>query len=229
MLKVSELITEIRARTHDEQETGYTDDTLLSYINDGIRFIRRTIFSINPLLIADYTQEGTLTAGDRKIAIEETSESDAKTSVRLARICSVRVDGRELEQINPSEIYDLKHTGRPEFYYLTGFATINVWPVPDIAYDYEITAVRDVALLTKVTDISPLPTEMDDWLYEYATLRASVTNEFDVSQESGLFRQIVAQIENMCYQLSPRGVTASGYWDSLRKTRDAYTGRRRCR
>lgn len=233
MLRVSEIIKEIRNRTHDEQETGYTDETLISYINDGIRFIRRTIFSINPLLLADFLQQGELEISQRniflsKLVIDEIGD-EQEQPVKIARICSVRVDGRELEQVNPADIYDTKHTGKPEFYYLTGFSTVNLFPIPDIAYDYEIAAVEDISLLTSPDDISPLPTEMDDWLYEYATIRASDTNEYDISQESTIFGQIVAQIENMCYQLSPIGVTANDYWDSNYKTRDAYARRRRYR
>ena len=40
MLTVEAILNRVRATIHDEQKTGYSDATLTSYINDGIRFLR---------------------------------------------------------------------------------------------------------------------------------------------------------------------------------------------
>lgn len=225
MLTMATILEKIRYATHDEQETGYTDAFLLGCINDGIRLIRRTIMGINPMILADFTQEGTLETGKSGIVPYEvtsrktvTKEDGSKETIEetapviLSHICSVRVDGRELRQIQPNEIYKLDKDGKPKFYYLTGFCNVNVFPVPDEEYSYRIDGVRDIGELTNVTDVSPFPSEYDDFLYEYAIMRASFGNEFDMTQETGLVAQIISQIEEKVRGISPTGVYSVGYW-----------------
>lgn len=225
MLTLATILEKIRYATHDEQETGYTDAFLMGVINDGIRLIRRTIMEINPMILADFTQEGTLEAGksgivpyevtSRKVVYTDDGEKkviEETAPVILSHICSVRVDGKELRQIQPHEIYKLDKDGSPRAYYLTGFCNVNVFPVPNEEVPYRIDGVRDISELTNTTDVSPFPSEYDDFLYEYAIMRASFGNEFDMSQETGLVGQIISQIEERVRGISPVGVYSTGYW-----------------
>ena len=114
-MTVEELIRRVRAAVHDEQETGYSDETLTGYINDGIRFLRRTVFAINPLLLTDVDVSGTLAPGESRIA----------AGARLSHVSAVRVGGRLLTQVNPNEIEDLSEAGEPRYYYLTGLSAVS--------------------------------------------------------------------------------------------------------
>lgn len=225
MLTMATILEKIRYATHDEQETGYTDAFLLGCINDGIRLIRRTIMEINPMILADFTQEGTLEKGKtaivpyKVVSTKTIEKEDGSTEVVeetspviLSHICSVRVNERELRQIQPNEVYRFDRDGEPKFYYLTGFCNVNVYPVPNEDMAYRIDGVTDMGELTELTDVSPFPTEYDDFLYEYAIMRASFGNEFDMSQETGLVAQIVSQIEEKVRGISPVGVSSVGYW-----------------
>lgn len=61
---------------------------------------------------------------------------------------------------------------------------------------------------------SPFPNEFDDMLIEYALIRLSMGNEFDMSQEMSVMSQIVAQLENILRERDTVYVI-SGYYDSL--------------
>lgn len=230
MLTFQDMIERIRATTHDEQETGYTDDTLVKFLNDGVRFIRRMVFDINADLLVDADLTGELPAGTATVALTEmTASSDGaevETAVRLAHVTEVRAGGRLLAPCQRREIDDMTQTGTPTCYYLMGFSNIGFWPVPEVATTYEVVGVRDFVPLT-IDDASPLPTELDDFLYEYACLRASMTDEFDMSQETSVMGQIATQIERTLQLLTPPGVQAGSYWDAPQTPQRDYGNRRR--
>lgn len=204
MLTVKEMIERIRAETHDEQENGYSDEYLIHYLNDGIRFLRRTIFTINPMLLVNMEQSGTLKKDDDAIELESMP----------SHICSVRVGGSLLEQVNPLLIDSTAETGQPTHYYLQGLNKIRFYPAPDAEYDYEVLAIKDVTPLKTMDDKSPFPDDFDDWLFEYATTRASMTNEFDMSQESTVMQAIVQQVEQALYSMAPIGIQTDSYMGS---------------
>ena len=60
-------------------------------------------------------------------------------------------------------------------------------------------------------DNSPLLTEFDDFLVEYATIRLSAGNEYDMTQESQLMANIAAQIQQILIP-PPVGIITKGYW-----------------
>ena len=66
------------------------------------------------------------------------------------------------------------------------------------------------------SDVSPLGTEFDDFLIEYAATRLSVGNEFDMSQEQQIMANIYGQIQALLRPLPP-GVDTMGYWDATEK------------
>ena len=202
-MTVEELIRRVRAAVHDEQETGYSDETLTGYINDGIRFLRRTVFAINPLLLTDVDVSGTLAPGESRIA----------AGARLSHVSAVRVGGRLLTQVNPNEIEDLSEAGEPRYYYLTGLSAVQVYPVPQEAAAYHLVGTRDMELLTKGSDVSPFLHDMDDWLLEYVNIRALMSNEFETSQETSVMSDIIAQMEALLHGLAPHGIQTRGYWD----------------
>ena len=53
--------------------------------------------------------------------------------------------------------------------------------------------------------------EFDDFLIEYAAIRLSVGNEYDMTQESQLLANIYAQIQTLLTP-PPPGIITKGYW-----------------
>ena len=185
MLTITDMINRIRAATHDKQETGYKDNDVLYAINGGIRFIRRLIKDYKPLMLANPPVVGTLTAGTNSVKLDFVA----------TKILDIRINGERIPVTDLANITDMTKTGTPYAYYMTGFDNINFYPAPDTEAQYSIIAIGDLKEAT-LTDSSPFPNDFDDFLLEYAVIRLSVGNEFDVSQETTIMSSILQQIQN---------------------------------
>ena len=200
------IINRVRANTHDKDNLEYEDTTVIDYINDGIRFVRRTIMAIDPLQLVESPITGTLTPGQNTIT--------PVNSKKMSAILEVRVDGVNLKKDTPWLIDNLAATGSPKSYYVTGFGTINIWPVPTQKCEYTILAVPDMKILSEADDEFPMMNDLADFVVEYASIRSSLTNEFDVSQENAIMGSIVSQIEDMVRRYNTDSIQLSGYWES---------------
>lgn len=201
MLSVQTLARRIRQRLHDNDSITYDDEEILDCINCGIRFIRRIIARLRPALLMSETT-GALAAGIKAITLEN----------RPTKIVSVTVNGKALEETELAFAIhkDNTATGEPKEFYLTGVKTINFYPVPTEATPYTIRTVDDIEELAW-EDNSPLLTEFDDFLVEYAAIRLSIGNEYDMTQEAQLMANIVAQIQQVLIP-PPVGIVVKRYW-----------------
>lgn len=202
-MTVQDLIYRIRDNVHDNDELEYDDSTLIAYINDGARFVRRTLLDIDSALLAGDPIEGETEEGQKYISLEQSVSS----------IIYVVVNGRKLKAINIRDIAEPGQMGDPEAYYVTSFKNINLYPTPEGVVSYKILAVPDMTPFTDVTDEVPYMNELIDFIVEYATIRSSVTNEFDVSQEQSIMGSIVSQIERLVRRYNCKGVQTDGYWN----------------
>ena len=201
MLSVQTLAERIRRRLHDTEKITYSDEELRECINLGVRFIRRIITRVRPALLMSESS-GTLSAGVKAITLD----------VRPLKIINVTVNGKALEETEMAFVIHERNDseGVPEKFYLTGIQTINFYPTPREPTPYVIRTVDDIEELTWAGK-SPLLTEFDDFLIEYATIRLSVGNEFDMTQESQLVANIAAQIQQILLP-PPAGISTKGYW-----------------
>ena len=203
MLSVQTLARRIRQRLHDTDEITYDDENILDCINCGVRFIRRIIARVRPALLMSESS-GTLPTGVKAITLD----------VRPLKIINVTVNGKALEETELAFVIHERseREGVPEKFYLTGSQTINFYPTPTEPTPYVIRTVDDIKELTWEDD-SPLLTEFDDFLVEYATIRLGAGNEFDMTQESQLMANIAAQIQENLFP-PPAGISTKGYWQS---------------
>lgn len=201
MLSVQTLAERIRRRLHDTEKITYSDEELRECINLGVRFIRRIIARVRPALLMSESG-GTLPKGVNAVVLD----------VRPLKIISAAVNGKALEETELAFVIRERSDseGVPEKFYLTGSQTINFYPTPQEPTPYTIRTVDDIKELTWA-DKSPLLTEFDDFLVEYATIRLSIGNEFDMTQESQLVANIVAQIQQILLP-PPAGISTKGYW-----------------
>ena len=204
MLTVADMLLRIRASTHDKQETGYKDKDILYAINGGIRFIRRLIKDYKPLLLADPPYTGTL----------KTGESFVKLDAVITKVIDIRIQGQTIPVTDLSNIADMTKAGTPYAYYMTGFSTINFYPAPDKDVNYSIIAIGDLKEVD-LQGVSPFPNDFDDFLVEYAVIRLSVGNEFDVSQEQQIMSSIIQQIQNNLMGDGQPINQVSGYFSPL--------------
>lgn len=206
MLAVEELIKRVRILVHDEQETGYDDIAILNCLNAGSRFLRRMILQLKPELLSNVTK-GNL----------NTNENIIELDFIPVKIVDIRINGKRIIYKSRADILNMDKRGFPYAYFITGLKTINLYPMPDKPINYEILTVEDIKEMTLSDDDngkSPFPNEFDDMLIEYALIRLSMGNEFDMSQEMSVMSQIVAQLENILRERDTVYVI-SGYYDSL--------------
>lgn len=206
MLAVEELIKRVRILVHDEQETGYDDIAILNCLNAGSRFLRRMILQLKPELLSNVTK-GNL----------NTNENIIELDFIPVKIVDIRINGKRIIYKSRADILNMDKHGFPYAYFITGLKTINLYPIPDKPINYEILAVEDIKEMTLSDEgngKSPFPNEFDDMLIEYALIRLSMGNEFDMSQEMSVMSQIVAQLENILRERDTVYVI-SGYYDSL--------------
>lgn len=218
-MTLADIIDRVRTNTHDKDVLEYEDTTITDYINDGIRFVRRTILSIDALQLLDEIVTGTLSAGEAII----------QQNMRSSAVLEVRLNGRRLEKMSPWGIDNAREQGSPQGYFVTGFGKINVWPVPAEDMEYRIMAIHDMVLLKNLDDEFPLMNELVDFVVEYACIRASMTNEFDLSQETSIMGTVISQVEDLVRKYNSRGVQAGGYWDTAETAICDYGSRRRYR
>lgn len=240
MLSVQTLARRIRTRLHDTDSIAYDDAEILDCINCGVRFIRRTIADVRPALLMSEV-EGVLEAGTKSVTLEKrpTKIINVTAGDRIIK-SEIIYTGKKIwhnwEKIwhNHSPIYNrheintysekaLHQTemsfvvprpsdkeGTPREFFLSGTQTINFYPIPKLKTKYTIRTVDDIEELVW-TDNSPLNTEFDDFLVEYASIRLSIGNEYDMTQENQLMSNVAAQIQRILMP-PPAGVLTRGYW-----------------
>lgn len=203
MLTVQEMIQTIRSTVHDNKVLEYTDEQIIGTINAGIRFIRRQIKTIRPQMLMDSPITGMLQQGTESVDLP----------VEPTKVIDVHINGRAIKAINFLDIKNPTRRGRPMGYYLTGLKTLCVFPVPAEDVQYTIRVVGSAKRLTQLNDKSPLPDDMDDILIEYACIRLSMSNEFDMSAESQIMSAIIGQIQDVVLNIEDRANAVSGYFD----------------
>ena len=111
----------------------------------------------------------------------------------------------------------------PTAYYLCGFDKLALYPIPTKPVDYAVFYVPDTEEVT-LTDKSPFPNDFDDALVEYAIIRLSMGNEFDMSQELTVMQTVMQQVQELINNFPSPEHRIRGYWDDNDYT-NSYGGR----
>ena len=242
MLPIKTIIKRIRATLHDSDAITYDDDELVDVINNGIRFIRRTIAEIHPETLIETTQ-GLLQPGEDFVTLE-------KRPLKIIRVRSgelVVTEGEKKSALiyhNYNPIYNNKTPIYAEREKILSIAdgkrqtlrATNLRHIPDhdeqgqpMAYYktglktihfWPVPKVETMYIIDTIDDIdevtidgnSPLITDFDDFLLEYVSLRLAIGNEYDESQETQIMMNIYNQIRDLLAP-PPVGVIVREYWD----------------
>lgn len=238
MIPIKDLIKKIRAGVHDWDRINYDDEDIVSTINAGLRFIRRTIAELQPEIIMS-TTTGILKAGDDTIKLEnrimkviELTAGDRILSVAKGtsskkifadfdKIFGSRKPSYSKYELKTFAEYPLEETnlhhirhrnkiGKPEKFYRVGLQALKIYPKPRAETAWTLRTIDDIEDLT-LEDSTPILNEFDDLIFEYAVTRLSLTEEFDMTLES----QIMANIHQQIAQIlspPPAGSIVKGYW-----------------
>lgn len=238
MLPVKDLIKKIRAAIHDTDCINYDDGEILNSINAALRFIRRTIAEIQPeILISETTgilDAGNdtiqlenrpmkiieLTAGDKIISKAE-GYSGKKIFSNFDKVFGnvTNTNSRyelktfaeyPLQETNLHHIKNRNITGKPQKFYRAGLTTLKIFPKPRSETAWTLRTIDDFEDLN-FEDATPVLNEFDDFIFEFCTMRLSLTEEFDMQQEAQIMANIHQQIAQTL-QPPPAGVVVRGYW-----------------
>lgn len=240
MLLLKTLARRIRTRLHDTDDITYTDEEILDSINCGVRFIRRAIADIRPSLLTS-VHEGILTAGTKTIVLDVRPTKIIHVTagdkiIKTEKFYSSKKIYHNYEKIfnnhSPTHTEVVKNTysekalhktelahiiverndktGTPKEFCLIGEKTINFFPIPTADTKYTVLTIDDIEELS-LNDNSPLNTEFDDFLVEYATIRLAAGNEFDMTQEQQMMSNIYLQIQKILTP-PPAGCVTYPYW-----------------
>ena len=239
MLSIKAIISSVRTTVHDTDAITYDDEQIVSVINNGIRFIRRTIADVCPEVLIS-TTKGVLAPGEDTVELakrplrmirvkagnEIMSSVTDKNSPLIRRNYNLIFNNKNmifdetttttykeltLQETNFRHVPDENGNGKPTMYYRTGLKTIHLWPVPKVETAYTIDTIDDIEEVTAEGN-SPLLTDFDDFLIEYTSLRLSIGNEYDESQETQIMMHIYNQIRNLLAP-PPAGIAVQGYWN----------------
>ena len=239
LLSIKSAIKRIRSAIHDWQHINYSDAEILLVINAGIRFIRRTIADIQPEILMT-ENKGILQGGEDTIQLEKMPLTIIEVTAGNKIISSVEVDNSPKIFNNLDLIYDnqtpiygkqiikrfaekklhetnLQHLRNKNFqsehakyFYRVGLKTLKLFPVPKNETAYTVRTIDDFEELN-FEDETPLLNDFDDFLIEYATMRLSIDNEYDATQEQQILSAIQSQIAQILSP-PPAGVLTKGYW-----------------
>ena len=101
-------------------------------------------------------------------------------------------------------------TGKPQYFYRVGLTTLKIFPKPRSETAFTLRTIDDIEDL-KFDDSTPVLNEFDDLIFEFCTMRLSLTEEFDMQQEAQIMANIHQQIAQVL-QPPPAGVVVRGYW-----------------
>ena len=115
---IADIINMVRLKINDKDSVEFTDDEMLSFVNDGIRFIREIYMDEMPDML---TEVGTaeLNGGENSFELPR----------KLLKITDIRCNGKKMHYAKIRDIANLDDTGVPNVYSLT-FNNISVFPIP---------------------------------------------------------------------------------------------------
>ena len=218
MIPIKLAIQRIRGAIHDYQHINYSDDEILLVINAGVRFIRRTVADIQPeILMSEF--KGILQSGEDLIQLPKRPLTIIEVTAGNKVISSVEIDNSPLIYNNLDLIYDnltpiyTKHEEKTfaefqlqetnlqhlrnknlhgehaRYFYRVGLQSLKVFPVPKFETAFTVRTIDDFEEL-KFEDKTPLLNDFDDFLIEFATMRLSIYNEYDATQEQQILSAI---------------------------------------
>ena len=204
MIPIKTAIKRIRGAIHDYQHINYSDAEILLVINAGLRFIRRTIADIQPEILMS-EEKGILQGGENTIQLE-------KLPLSIIEVTAGNSEKQyKLYETNLQHLKNRKfHGEHARIFYRVGLKTLKLFPVPKFETAYTVRTIEDFEKLT-LEDETPLLNDFDDFLIEYATMRLSIDNEYDATQEQQILSAIQSQIAQILSP-PPTGTVVRGYW-----------------
>lgn len=199
-MKITTIIERIRFKINDVNSYRFTNEQILSIVNEAERFVRNIFFELRPELLTDNVVTGTLKKGQNVLQFDFIP----------MRYIDVRCGRRVLHAVHIREIRDVLAVGEPEVYTVVAKSAIAVYPIPTRDMTYSVSAVKGFVEQC-MDDDSFFGDDYDDSLIEFAAMRLSMLDEFDESVEAQLLSEIRGNVERKLMNLTGGPHFVRGY------------------
>ncbi len=198
---IADLITSVRYRLVDPNGTDYSDGELFEHLRDANRAVHSTVARIKPELVR-YTQTGNTVSGTASISL---------TGGDILQGLAVTVKSRRLDNVSPDLYSRDDETGEPRSYWCSGFDTVDLYPTPDGVFPYTVSYIPQPTDITADGN-SSWPVMFDPFLVEFATARAGLRNEADMTQEASFMSNWQQKIIEALSMIDQGTGQVRGYW-----------------
>jgi hypothetical protein len=198
---IADILTAIRYRLVDPDKTNWSDLELTSYVTDAHRAIHFIVANLKPELVS-VTQSGITASGASTVIL---SEGEILRDIRGW----IGPDMTKLESVDPNVFLMRNENGVPKYFWISGFDSVDLYPVPDGGYSYLFKYVPQPQALRTY---SPWPVSFDGFLVEFAVTRAGLRDEADMSQEASFMNSWQNKVEQALISIDRGEGVVRGYW-----------------
>lgn len=201
-MTIKTIINNIRLRINDEDRYRWSDEQVLTIVNEAVRFIRNVFLEENPILLTNgECYGGVLAKGMSRISMP----------YDVIKYVDVRINGKPIYQESINNIKDIEQTGTPTAFVPVGSSSAIVHPIPDEEVKWRVIAVRASTDLVEEDDL-PFQSDYCDCVIEYVSMRMSMIDEYDQSVEAQLLGEIRSHIKAKLNDYAPKDNVVRAYY-----------------
>lgn len=200
-MTIKTIINNIRLRINDEDRYRFSDEQLLTVINEAVRFIRNIFVEEMPMMVAEETFDGNLEQGENVVTVP----------FDVIKYIDVRVGGKPLHAETMHYLKDVSQTGTPNVFVPVKKNMIAIFPIPQEEVKYSVLAIGASVDLVEEDEL-PFQSDYCDCVIEYVAMRMSMIDEYDQSVEAQLLGEIRSHIRTKLNDYVPQNHVVHSYY-----------------
>jgi hypothetical protein len=200
-MTIKTIINNIRLRINDEDRYRFSDEQMLTIINEAVRFIRNIFVEEMPMMVAEEPFKGELLKGENVVTVP----------FDVIKYIDVRCNGKPLHAETMHYLSDTEQEGTPRVFVPLKKDMFAIFPVPQANVKYSVVAVGASVDLVQ-EDVLPFQSDYSDCVIEYVAMRLSMIDEFDQSVEAQLLGEIRSHIRTKLNDYVPQDHVVRPYY-----------------
>jgi hypothetical protein len=200
-MTIKTIINNIRLRINDEDRYRFSDEQMLTIINEAVRFIRNIFVEEMPMMVAEEPFKGELLKGENVVTVP----------FDIIKYIDVRCNGKPLHAETMHYLSDTEQEGTPRVFVPLKKDMFAIFPVPQANVKYSVVAVGASVDLV-LEDVLPFQSDYSDCVIEYVAMRLSMIDEFDQSVEAQLLGEIRSHIRTKLNDYVPQDHVVRPYY-----------------
>lgn len=200
-MTIKTIINNIRLRINDEDKYRWSDEHLLTIINEAVRFIRNVFVEEMPMMVAEGLLGVILQKGENVVTVP----------FDVIKYIDVRCDGKPLHAETMHYLKDVEQEGTPNVFVPVRPNMFAIYPIPQEEVKCTILAVGASVDLVE-EDALPFQSDYCDCVIEYVAMRLSMIDEFDQNVEAQLLGEIRSHVKSKLNDYVPQDHVVRPYY-----------------